>query len=65
MIGKFIIFIIGIIFGAFFNSMGKDIWNWFKNAFKSLKEYIKLFFNVKKIYKNYIKLKENNKKYKD
>ena len=62
---KIIIFIMGAIFGAFFNSIGEDFWKFLKKAFNYIKEYVILFIKVRKIYNEYKKLKISNQKYKE
>lgn len=62
---KIIIFIMGTVFGAFFNSIGEDLWKYLKKIFNYIKEYIILFIKVRKIYNEYKKLKINNQKYKE
>ena len=62
---KIIIFIMGTIFGAFFNSIGEDFWKYLKKVFNYIKEYVILFIKVRKIYNEYKKLKISNQKYKE
>lgn len=62
---KIIIFIMGTVFGAFFNSIGEDLWKYLKKIFNYIKEYVNLFIKVRKIYNEYKKLKINNQKYKE
>lgn len=62
---KIIIFIMGTVFGAFFNSIGEDLWKYLKKIFNSIKEYVILLIKVRKIYDEYKNLKISNQKYKD
>ena len=54
----------GTILGAFFNSIGADLWKSLKKIFNFIKEYVILLIKVRKIYNEYKNLKISNKNYK-